>query len=238
MGLQGPAEGKPQLPAFQLADVSGGLWSVIAILAALREREQTGQGKVLDIAMLDSVIPFATVALSRLLGGELPTRGDELLTGGVAPYDTYTTKDGEAVTLGSLEPKFLMKFCGATGIEVDMSALLPGPHQVALKQRFADVFAARTRAEWEAFNAEHDCCLEPVLRPDELRADPQLTARGVFFDAPVGDQTVGCYRTPVTPRDAPPRPAPTCGEHTDAILDEAGFSPEEIAELRANGAAR
>ncbi|MCA9596885.1 MAG: CoA transferase [Myxococcales bacterium] len=238
LGLQGPAEAKPQLPSFQLADVSGGLWSVIAIQAALFERERTGKGRVIDIAMLDSVIPFATVTLSRLLGGELPSRGQELLTGGIAPYDTYATQDGEAISLGALEPKFLMKFCASAGIQADMSALLPGPHQAALKARFTEVFASRTRAEWEAFNAEHDVCLEPVLRPDELRADPQLSQRGVFFDAPVGDASVGLYRTPITDKAHVPSPAPRHGEHTDAIFAEAGFSAEEIAELRAAGAIR
>lgn len=232
LGLQGPPDRPPQLPAFQLADVSGGLWSVIAILAALRERDRTGKGAVLDIAMLDSVLPFATVALSRLFGGELPGRGTELLTGGIAAYQTYATKDGESVSVGALEPKFLMKLCAAAGLQVDMSALLPGPHQEALKQRFADVFASKTRAEWEAFNVEHDVCVEPVLRPDELRDDPQLSARGLLFDVPVGDATVTQYRTPVTPRDMPARPAPAQGEHTDAVLSEAGFSKEEIDALR------
>ncbi len=238
LGLQGPEDRAPQVPAFQLADVSGGLWSVVAILAALREREQTGKGSVLDIAMLDSVVPFATVTLSRLFGGELPGRGTELLTGGIAPYQTYLTKDGQSVSVGALEPKFLMKLCQAAGIETDMSALFPGPHQVDLKRRFTEVFAQKTRAEWEEFNIEHDVCIEPVLRPEELKDDPHIRARGLLQDVPVGDLSVGQYRTPVTPRDLPLRPAPAQGEHTDAILSEAGFSPEEIAELKRAGATR
>ncbi len=239
MGLQGPADGKPQLPAFQLADVSGGLWSVIAILAALREREQTGQGKVLDIAMLDSVIPFATVALSRLLGGEAPDprRRATHRRHRSLRHLRHEGRGGRHLGLprAQVPDEVLRRHRHRGGHE---RADLPGPHQVALKKKFSEVLASRTRKEWEAFNAEHDCCLEPVLRPDELRADPQLTARGVFFDAAVGDQTVGCYRTPVTPRDAPAGPAPSCGQHTEAILSEAGFSAEEIAELKANGRAR
>ncbi len=238
LGLMGPTDRPPQLPSFQLADVSGGMWCVIAILSALRERDSTGKGKIIDIGMIESVVPFATVALSRLLGGEMPTRGDELLTGGIAPYNTYTTKDGEAVTLGALEPKFLMKFCQNTGIEIDMTALMPGEHQVELKQRFAAVIASKTRAEWEAFNAEHDCCLEPVLRPEELRADPQLAARGVFFDVETPDGTFGQFRTPVTPPGLEARPAPGHGEHTAAVLAEAGFTVDEIQALKNAGAAR
>jgi len=238
MGLQGPKSDKPQIPAFQLADVSGGMWSVIAILAALLERQQTGVGKVIDIAMLDSVLPFATIALSKLLGGELPVRGDELLTGGIAPYDSYLTKDGQAVTLGALEPKFLTRFCSENGLELDLSALLPGSHQVELKKKFAEVIAQKTRSEWEAFNAKHDCCIEPVLRPDEIAQDPQLVARGAFFSGKSAGEEVRYFRTPVTPRELQPTPAPTQGQQTDAVLREAGLSERELDELRASGAIR
>lgn len=238
VGLAGPAEDKPAIPPFQLADISGGMWSVIAILAALRERDHTGKGRILDIAMLDSVLPFATIVLSKLLGGELPARGAELLTGGIAPYDTYRTKDAETMTLGALEPKFLMKFCAAAGLEMDMSVLLPGPHQAELKRRFAEAFASKTRAEWEAFNREHDVCLEPALRPDELASDPQIVARGLFFEGEASGESVRYYRTPVTPEGLEPTPAPRQGEHTHAIFREAGFSDAELAELKSAGTIR
>jgi alpha-methylacyl-CoA racemase len=142
------------------------------------------------------------------------------------------------MTLGALEPKFLMKFCAMNGIDVDMSVLLPGHHQIEMKQRFAEVIAGKTRTEWEAFNAEHDVCLEPALRPDELLGDEQIKARGLFFEGKTGGETVRYYRTPVTPRELEPTPAPTQGEHTDAIFREAGLSDAEIAELRAEGTIR
>ena len=115
LGMQGPEGGVPQMPGFQLADVGGGLWSVIAILSALYERDRTGRGAVLDIAMSDSVVPFATATFARLFSGETPGAGTELLTGGISPYNVYRTKDREHVTLGALEPKFLERFCGGTG---------------------------------------------------------------------------------------------------------------------------
>jgi alpha-methylacyl-CoA racemase len=238
LGLQGPAEGKPQIPAFQLADVSSGLFAVIAVVSALYERERTGKGKILDIAMLDSVIAFGTIALGRLLGGEVPARGSELLTGGCAAYDTYLTKDGQAVALGALEPKFLQRFTSAAGIQGAEAALVPGPHQTELGKTFARVFASKTRAEWEAFGAANECCLEPVLRPDELLADPQIVARGLFFEREDNGERVRYYRTPITARDAPAAPAPAQGQHTSEILAEAGFTPEEIANLRAANVVR
>ncbi len=238
LGLSGPRKGPPQIPPFQLADVSGGLWSVIAILSALMERERTGRGQFLDISMTDSVIPFATIPLSRLLGGEVPERGNEMLTGGSALYRTYETKDGRAVALGALEPKFFGALFAALGEPSDFSAVMPGPHQEALQARLEQLFRERTRDEWEAFGQQHDCCLEPVLEPSELLDDPQHQARGVFFRAETADGPITEYRTPVTPRDLPARPAPRQGEHGVAILQDAGFSEAEIATLRKAGTIR
>jgi crotonobetainyl-CoA:carnitine CoA-transferase CaiB-like acyl-CoA transferase len=238
LGLQGPSDGKPQVPAFQAADTSGALFAVVAIVSALYERQSTGAGKILDISMLEAVIPSATVALGRLLGGELPARGDEILTGAIAAYDTYLTKDGEAVALGALEPKFLARFCSGAGIEDADMALVPGAHQAELKERFARAFASRTRAQWETFGAEHDCCLEPVLRPDELLADPHLAARGVFFGGKSPGDRPRYFRTPVTPRDTDATECPALGQHTDEILREAGFDDAEVAELRRSNIVR
>ena len=235
LGLMGPVDGPPQPPSFQLADIGGGMWSVIAILAALRERDHTGKGAVLDIAMTDSVVPFATISLARLFGGEMPERGRESLTGGIAAYNTYCTRDGESVTLGALEPKFLQRFCNGAGIEFDPMALVPGAHQTELKRLYSDVFATKTRAEWQAFGEVHDCCLESVLRPDELLADPQLAARSVFLESESGGAAFHQYRTPITPRDLVPASAPKSGEHTDAVLGDGGFSLAEIADLRTRG---
>ncbi|HMJ10248.1 MAG TPA: CaiB/BaiF CoA-transferase family protein [Polyangiaceae bacterium] len=239
LGLQGPSSGPPQIPAFQLADVSGGLWSVIAILAALRERDRTGRGAVLDIAMLESVIPFATIGLSRLFGGEpTPERGRDSLSGGLAVYEAYATSDGEAVTFGALEPKFMMAFCQGVGFDADMSLLYPGAHQEELKRKFSQIFASKTRAEWQAFNERHDCCIEPVLRPEELYGDEQLAARRVFAEYDTGEGRVGQFRTPVTPLYWQPGPAPKAGEHSRQILDEAGFEAEEITALETAGVIR
>lgn len=236
LGLQGPAEAPPQPPAFQLADVSGGLWLVIAILGALRARDATGQGSAIDVAMIDSVLPFAVAQLGPIAAGQSPARGGEALTGGIAPYAVYATKDGRFVALGALEPKFWMSFCAGVGIESDMSAMIAGPHQAEWKAKLAAIFATRTRDEWAAFGAERDCCLEPVLEPHELRGDEQQRARGQWLTQPTpwGDSLQ--FKLPVgTPRTEAP---PAMGEHTTKILSEAGFADDAIAALRASGAAR
>jgi alpha-methylacyl-CoA racemase len=238
LGAQGPAGGPPQVPGFQLADVGGGMWCVIAILAALAERARTGEGRVLDVAMTDGVLGFATVASGAALAGQAVRAGDDVLTGGIAPYNTYLSKDGHPITLAALEPKFWAAFCGATGVEPDMSALMPGPHQASLRARVAAVFASRTREEWARFGAEHDCCVEPVTTPNEAPSDPHLASRGLFFTLPTPRGEVPQVRTPVTPRDADFTPPPRMGEHTRAILREAGFGEAEIDALVESGAAR
>jgi alpha-methylacyl-CoA racemase len=236
LGFMGPEDRPPQVPAFQLADVGGGLFAAVAILAALRERDRTGKGTFLDMALTEAVIPFATLSMSRVMSGDPPSRGADVLTGGIAAYNTYATKDGTFVALAALEPKFLERFCKGAGLAFDPMALVPGAHQPALKEQFAALFAGKTRAEWEQFSQERDCCLEPVLGPDELLGDEQLRARGVFVEAPGG--TFHAYRTPVTPRDLEPQPAPRIGEHSDAILLDGGFAQDEIAALRDSGIVR
>jgi crotonobetainyl-CoA:carnitine CoA-transferase CaiB-like acyl-CoA transferase len=238
LGFQGPEGAPPTVPGFQLADVSGGMWSVVAILAALAERAQTGEGRVLDIAMTDGVVGFAPLAMSAALMGAAAARGEDTLSGGIAPYMTYVSKDDHPMTLAALEPKFWAAFCTHAGIDVDMSALVPGPHQAELKTRVAAVFRSKTRAEWMAFNAEHDCCVEPVVMPNDLRSDEHLASRSLFFEGSTTSGAVPQIRTPVTPRDIAFAPAPRAGEHSRSVLEDAGFSRDQIDALVATGAVR
>ncbi len=238
LGVQGPADAPPQPPGFQLADIGGGLWSVVGILAALHERATTGKGRVVDVAMVEASMGFAAMSFAQLGAGHVPKRGEEPLIGGLAIYNTYATRDGRYVSLGALEPKFWMAFCAGAGLQGDMSALFPGPHQDALKATLRELFSSRTRDEWQAFAREHDCCLEPVLEPHEIREDEHLKARGLFFemDSPWG--RLQQLHTPLADRTATPSPPPKLGEHTDAILREAGLDDAAIAAMRAEGAAR
>lgn len=231
LGFQGPANGAPQPPGFQLADIGGALWSVIGILAALADREKTGKGKLVDIAMLDASMGFAAASFGMLAAGDTPKAGDEALTGGLAIYGTYATSDARAMSLGALEPKFWNAFAAAIGHTADMSDFLVGPHQVALKEKLEAIFAAKTQAEWIALAKTGDYCLEPVLAPNELQSDPQIAARGLFFDLPSRWGNLLQTRTPVTEKNAKHKEPPLQGEDTKEILREAGLSEEEIAKL-------
>lgn len=238
LGATGPENGTPQAPGFQLADISGGLWSIIAILGALIERDRSGQGAHLDIAMSEGTVPFALMSAAPAFSGAPGTPGAEQLTGGIAPYNTYRTKDGRAVALAALEPKFWMKLAAIFGLPASLADLMTGPHQAELKAKLAGIFAEKTLAEWVDWSSDKDCLIEPVLTPSELRADAHLSARGVFFDAPSPHGPVPQIRTPVTPREGVDASVAKAGAHTRAILAEGGVAPETIDALFAAGAAK
>ncbi len=238
LGLQGPTDGPPTVPGFQLADVSGGLYAVLGIMGALMERARTGKGSLVDVAMIETAMPFAISGFGLAFGGRSPARGAETLTGGIAPYNTYATKDGKAMSLASLEPKFWMAFCEGVGLSPQMSDLVPGPHQDELRGKLRALFAERTQSEWIAFAEGRDCCLEPVLTLDEAKNDPHLAARGMFFELSSPWGPIPQMRTPLTPPTRVHAPPPRQGEHTDEIFREAGFDDAALAALRAEGAIR
>ncbi|HEY8072774.1 MAG TPA: CaiB/BaiF CoA-transferase family protein [Labilithrix sp.] len=236
LALNGPSGGPPSVSGVQLADISGGLYAVLGIMGALMERARTGQGSMVDVAMIETAMPFALFGYGLQFGGQPPSGGAEAIIGGIAPYQTYATSDGKAMSLASLEPKFWMSFCEGAGLTPDMSDLVPGPHQAALKAKLAALFASKTREEWVQFARNRDCCLEPVLTPGEAMADAHLAARGMFFTLPSPWGPLPQMRTPLTPKERAHAPPPKQGEHTDAILRDAGFDDAQIASLRNDGA--
>jgi len=122
------------------------------------------------------------------------------------------------------------------GRATDPSELLAPPaEQQRIRAELQAEFAKKTRAEWEVVFAAADACVEPVLTPAEAREHPQHAARGVFFAAATPAGPLPQVRTPLLPRDATPKAPPERGEHSAAILGEAGFSADEIIALRQAG---
>ncbi|MEZ4286962.1 MAG: CaiB/BaiF CoA-transferase family protein [Polyangiales bacterium] len=237
LSFTGPADGKPQMPGVQIGDIGGALFGVIGILAALHGRDAKGEGQYIDISMTEAALSLSVVGLSSHIGGWSLGRGKDVLMGGIAIYNTYRTKDGAYVTLGALEPKFWKAFCDGVGIEADMNALMPGPHQETIKAKVADVFAQRTAAEWKTFSGEVDCCMEVIPTADEVVADPHHNARKVWSDSKTHKGTpLKFARTPVA--TAAEGVAPKHGQNTDEILKGNGFSETEISEMKQNGVVR
>ena len=241
LGLTGEAGGPPVTAAGQIADLGGGgLMAAWSVLAALWERERSGEGQVVDVSMTDGAQSWlAMVAAAHFADGRVPRRGEETLNGGFACYRPYECADGW-ISCGALEPKFWQAFCAGIGREdlLEHQFAKPGSEGHG---KIAEVFRTRTKAEWAAFNDQHDCCIEPVLELDEALASELTQAREMVVE--VEQPQLGPVRLlgmPVkfsrTPGD-PTRAAPALGEHTREVLEGAGYSPAEVDELVAAGAA-
>jgi alpha-methylacyl-CoA racemase len=240
LGLTGQPGGPPVQSAGQIADLGGGaLTAAFGILAALRERDRSGEGQLVDVSMFDGSLGWlAMVAARYLCDGEVPVRGGLELAGGLICYRPYECSDGW-VTLGALEPKFWREWCDGVGREdlVDQQFERPGSDAHAEVER---IFRERSRREWQEFAAQHDCCLEPVLELDEALESELVRAREmvVQIDQP-GTDGVELLGVPVklsrTP-GAPAGPGPALGEHTDQVLTALGYSAADVASLRESGA--
>jgi alpha-methylacyl-CoA racemase len=240
LGLTGEPHGPPVQPAGQIADLGGGaLLAAFGILVALRERERSGEGQIVDVSMFDGSLGWlAMVAAKYLCDGVVPVRGELELAGGLICYRPYACRDGW-VTLGALEPKFWSEWCRGVGREdlVDRQFEPPGSQAHAEVER---IFLERTRDEWREFAARHDCCLEPVLGLDEALDSELVRAREMVIevDQPGADGVrllgvpVKLSRTP----GAPAGPGPALGQHTDEVLAALGYSAGELASLRESGA--
>lgn len=241
LGLTGARNGPPVQSGGQIADIGGGaLMAAFAILAALRERERSGEGQLVDVSMADGALSWLALVAGRYFcDGEEPQRGEQQLAGGLLCYYPYEASDGW-VTCGALEPKFWAAFCNGVERPDLIEAQFEPPGSDAWRD-VAEVFRGRGRDEWKAFNDEHDCCIEPVLGIGEALESELVRARGMVsaIEQP-GMGTVRQLGVPVkmsrTPGD-PTRPAPAFGEHTDQVLREAGYSEEEVAAMIESGAA-
>jgi crotonobetainyl-CoA:carnitine CoA-transferase CaiB-like acyl-CoA transferase len=240
LGLTGEAEGRPIQAAGQIADLGGGaMMAAIGVLAALRERDSSGEGQLVDISMTDGALSWlAMVAGAYLCDGEVPQRGRGSLNGGFACYLPYEAADGW-VTCGALEPKFWKNFCEGVGRPdlVERQFVSPGSDEW---QQISAIFKERTRDEWRAFNDEHDAMIEPVLDLDEALGSDLVKSREMVVEleqpqlGPVSllGAPIKLSRTPADPG----RPAPALGEHTEEVLREAGFGNDEVSTLLESGA--
>ena len=241
LGLSGERDGPPVQPAGQIADLGGGaLMAAFGILAALRERERSGEGQLVDVSMADGALSWlCLVAAKYLADGRVPARGELELAGGLVCYRPYECRDGW-VTLGALEPKFWQAWCRGVGRDDLIGGQFdpPGSSTHAEVQR---IFLERSREDWRRFASEHDCCLEPVLDLGEALASELVRAREmvVELDQPGAAQPVRVLGSPLKLSRTPAAaqgPGPALGEHTHDVLARLGYGQEEIAALEEQGA--
>jgi len=213
----------------------GGMYLVAGLLAGLIDRDRSG-GRVVEAAMVDGAASLMS-PIYGMYGTGLweNTRAANLLDGGAPFYTTYATSDGGQMAVGALEPRFFAQLVHGLGLaDEDLAQQYDREGWPELRRRFGEIFAGRTRAEWEEVFDGTDACVTPVLGLDEAPRHGANVERAVFTDS-------AGYSLPVpAPRFDAEAPAelagaPEPGAHTDEILGAAGFGDDEVARLRARG---
>jgi len=236
--------GGPQKVGVAVSDLFTGMYATVAILAALRHRDATGQGQAIDMALLDSqVAMLANLGANYLVTRQPPRRAGNAHQN-IVPYQVFEVADGHLILAVGNDGQF-QRLCGVAGC----AELATDPrfarnadrvrHRDSLVPLLAQRLRQRPRAEWlAALDAAKVPC-GPINHLGEVFADPQVLARGMVqtvahphHDAlPLVASPMKLSATPVQLR----RPPPLLGQHSDEVLAELGFSTEEVAQLRAQG---
>jgi len=218
----GRAGERPVPPLNLVGDFGGGsMFLLTGILAALWERERSGEGQVVDAAMVDGTSVLLQMMWA-MRGQHTWTdqRGANLLDGGAPFYDTYECADGRFVAVGAIEPQFYRALLD--GLALDPAGL-PGQLDRAgwpeIRARITAAFRTRPRDEWAKVFADTDACVTPVLEPGEVPTDPHLGARGTLIDIDGVLQAAPAPRFSRTPA-AVPAPPPRPGADTAAVLTD------------------
>jgi alpha-methylacyl-CoA racemase len=232
--------GAPPTPPLNLVGDfgGGGLLLAFGIACGLFETSRSGQGQVVDAAMIDGAANLMAMFWGfRAMGIWSPERGTNLLDTGAHFYDVYECADGGFVSIGSIEPQFYAELLKRTGLDGDpeLAGQMDRSTWPALKAKLAEVFRSRTRDEWCDEMEATDVCFAPVLSMDEAASHPHNVARGTFETR---DGVVQPAPAPRFSRTAPEldRPPAFPGQHTDEVLADWGFAEDEVAALRAAGA--
>jgi crotonobetainyl-CoA:carnitine CoA-transferase CaiB-like acyl-CoA transferase len=236
--------GGPQKVGVAVADLFTGMYATVAILAALRHRDATGQGQAIDMALLDTqVAMLANLGANYLVTRKAPRRAGNAHQN-IVPYQVFEVADGHVILAVGNDGQF-ERFCAVAGC----AELARDPrfarnadrvrHRETLVPLLAERLRSRTRAQWlAALDAAAVPC-GPINDLADVFADPQVRARGMTVCVPHPLQPalelvaspMKLSATPVTVR----RPPPLLGEHTDEVLAEFGLTAEEVAGLRASG---
>lgn len=220
----------------------GGMLLAYGVVCGLLEASRSGQGQVIDAAMVDGAALLAAMVHGfRAMGIWGDERGTNMLDTGAWFYEVYETADGRYISLGSIESQFLAEMVGLTGLADDGAGPLPDQQDrdtwPAMKERLAAVVRTRTRDEWCTVLEGHDACFAPVLEPEEAAEHPHNVERGTFIRPGGVLQPAPAPRFSRTVPEVSGPPA-RAGEHTDGALAGWGFEADEIAKLREAGAIR
>jgi crotonobetainyl-CoA:carnitine CoA-transferase CaiB-like acyl-CoA transferase len=224
LGLTGEPGQIPSPPGLQTADLGAATFAVMNILASILERGRTGEGRYLDVAMLDPIVHWMMPTIgSQYFGtGELPQRGRLPLAGGWPCNRVYRTKDNGFLALGALEPPFWSAFCKL----VERPDLLKLAFDESAIPDVTEIFATRSLEDWLSAFKDLSVPIEPVYNIAETLADPQVNSRGLL--RPTADPKAAPDLLSPFPFEVAQSTVPELGEHTELLLKEIGYSQADI----------
>ena len=229
---------RPLAPVNLLGDFAGGgMLCAMGILLALLERGTSGEGQVVDAAMVDGAANIASFLFGFKNAGFWKERGTNMLDTGAHFYDTYETKDGKYMSVGAIEPQFYAEFISRLGVDPEtLPSQMDQDAWPEAKRMVVDAFKTKTRDEWCALYDGTDACVAPVLDLDEVMTHPHNQARKLLADvAEGGTAPAAAPRLSRTP-GVVHHPPPLRGAETRAVLAEHGFDDARIAALLDAGA--
>ena len=234
LDLIGEKDRPPSIPGVQIADIAGGgMNAAIGILLALFARQRTGKGQYIDISMTDGMVGFLPAALFfRQLTGQEPRRADALLSHRYACYNTYETADGRYLSIGAVENRFWKQLCDTLGVSEYASLQYDDQRRDEILQYMRKTFKQKTLDEWDAILNDLDICWGKIQSTREMLEDPLFQEREmvVEIEGPDGNklQTLGvAVKLSDTPGSIRTPPV-NFGESTATVLEELGYSQEEI----------
>lgn len=234
----GQPGGSPVLPLNLIGDYGGGsLYLAVGVLAGLLEAGRSGQGQVVDAAMVDGAASLMTSFFGQLAAGYWnDVRGTNRLDSGAPYYNVYRTRDDRWISLGANETRFWRNALAVLGIlESEMPAQQDRSQWPRMRQRIADAVAVRTRDEWVGLARGRQACIFPVLSMSEAPQHPHMRTRRTFVEVDGVLQPAPAPRFDRTP-GAVQHPPPSPGEHTEQILTEIGLTEADLCRLRQQGA--
>ena len=238
LGAMGYSDRPPAPPLNLVGDFGGGAMYLLAgVLAALVERSTSGQGQVIDAAMTDGTASLLSPFYGMMaMGMWTKERMDNRLDGGAHYYGSYACSDGKFISIGSIEPQFyalLLELCEID--DPEFAKQNDKQHWASLRGKLEALFVTQTRDHWCALLEGTDVCFAPVLDLQEAPQHPHNLARQSFVEIDGVTQPAPAPRFSRTPTTVQ-APAAMAGEHSEEILNDWGFTPDEILALRQSGA--
>lgn len=238
-GVAAPEDGTDiSVPSVQVAALGGSLNAISGILMALYARERTGKGQLVNVDLYSSAINAEITAISSVIGCRetgMPSFGRTASH----YYSVYKTKDGRYLSIGTIEPKFWQKMCRLIDLPELESRQFDFAHSAEIKEKLAAAFAGKTQAEWLELIGKDEFCVTPICTLQEAldssltteQSQMLVTKKEDFGNYTYVKSAAKLSDTPGTIR----KRAPYLGEHTQEVLESAGYTKEEIAAMHEKG---